>query len=286
MFCGRCGSQIEANTRFCGNCGNPADAPAQPVAPPPMQAAYAPPAPQAAPPAGKKGLSPVVWVVIIVFGLFALGVVAVGVGGAILFHKVKQAGFDPALLEKKPELAFIKMALTNNPDAELIEMDENRGIVKVRDRKTGKVVTMNFEDIRNGRLSFSDETGQKVSIEAKGAGDQGSLEVKTNEGTARFGAGAVKLPAWLPAYAGASPQGFSTEGGQGSAGAFSFKTGDSAEKVAAFYEGELKKAGFTVEVTRHAAGVTLSGENSQKRVTVNALNDGSGAAVSGTFEDK
>lgn len=286
MFCGNCGSQIEPNTRFCGKCGSPADAPAQPVAAPPVQpAAYAPATPQAAAPA-RKGLGPVAWVLIIVFGLFALGVVAVGVGGAILWHKVKQAGFDPALIEKKPELAFIKMALTNNPDAELVSIDEDRGIVQVRDKKTGKVITMNFEDIRKGRLSFSDETGQKVSIEAKGEGDQGSVEVKTNEGTARFGAGAVKLPAWIPAYAGATLQGFSTTEAQGSSGAFSFSTGDSAEKVTAFYEGELKKAGFTVEVTRHPAGATLSGENGQKRVILNALSQGSGSAVSGTFEDK
>jgi hypothetical protein len=96
----------------------------------------------------------------------------------------------------------------------------------------------------------------------------------------------VKLPAWLPAYSGAKPEGFSTEGTSGSAGGFGFKTSDSAGKVAAFYDDELKKAGFKVEVTTHASGAILNAESGTRKAVLNITADGSGAAVNGTFEEK
>jgi hypothetical protein len=245
-----------------------------PVAPPPAAAPR------------KKGLGPVGWIVIVVLGVIALGIVGIGVFTMVVLHKVKQAGFDPALIERHPELALVKMAVAGNPDAEIVSIDEDRGIVSVRDKKTGKTVTMNFQDIKQGRFSLSDETGKVMAVEAHGEGGQGSLDVKTDQGTAHFGAGAVNLPGWLPAYPGSTPQGISSSEGQGSSGAFSFKTADSVDRVVSFYEDALKKGGFNVDVTRHAAGAMVSADNGSKKATVNALGDGSGASASVTYEDK
>ncbi len=232
MFCGRCGSQIEANSRFCANCGTPADAPAVPVAPPP--AAYVPPAAAAAAPVKKKGLSPLVWVLIVVLGLFFVFAAAIGVGGFVIFNKVKQAGFEAS----------------------------DKG------------------------FSFKDDKGQKVTVEAKGEGDQGGIVVKTAEGTAQFG-GTVKLPGWLPAYPGSTPAGLAGQDSNGYAGAFTFSTGDASDKIITFYEQELKKGGFEVnEVNQHPGGAMLSASNGMKKVTINALTTGGGCTVTVTFEDK
>lgn len=232
-----------------------------------------------------KKISPLVWILLGILGFFAFAVIAITALGFFAYHKAKQAGFDVALLEKKPELAFLKMAVAANPDAELVSIDERRGIASVRDKKTGKVITMNFEDIKKGRFTL-EEDGKKVTLAAKGEGDQGSLEVTSNEGTAKFGAGAVKLPAWLPAYTGAKLEGFSTEGTTGSTGGFGFKTSDSADKVATFYDDELKKAGFKVELTKHASGAILNAESGARKAVLNVIADGSGASVNGTFEEK
>ena len=165
-----------------------------------------PPPPPAGLPAPKK-VSPVVWILGGCAVLVVLAVAAMMIGGLFIAHKVQQAGLDPDLLQKHPELAVVKMMVAANPDAELVSIDESRGIVTVRDKKTGKTVTMNFEDIKRGKMSFESE-GKKVEMEGHGEGDTGSFTVKTDEGTAKFGAGAVKMPAWLPAYGGVSVQGF------------------------------------------------------------------------------
>ena len=68
--------------------------------------------------------------------------------------------------------------------------------VRIRDRKTGKEVTLSFDDIKNGRFKFS------------ATGDNG--EVANME----IGGGAGKMPAWVPAYPGAKAQGNITAKGE------------------------------------------------------------------------
>ncbi|MGD0200798.1 MAG: zinc ribbon domain-containing protein [Bryobacteraceae bacterium] len=312
-FCPSCGSPAEAPVQTpppptpppAAAYVPPAQAayapPPQAVAyvPPPQAAAYGPPPPgeaygqpqpaayaqpQAAPPERKK-ISPVVWILLVIGGLFVVGIIAAVLVTGIVVHKVKQAGFDPELLERRPELAFVKLAVAANPDAEIVSIDEGRGIVSIRDKKTGRIVTMNFEQIRKGRISFESE-GQHVSIEGRNEGGEGTMTVTTPQGTSQIGTGAIRLPAWLPAYAGATPQGFSSQSADTSSGAFSFKTGDSADRVLQFYESELKKAGFTVEVMRHPAGGMVTGESGTRKAVVNVIADVSGTAVTCTFEDK
>ncbi|MGE5645237.1 MAG: hypothetical protein ACM336_05535 [Acidobacteriota bacterium] len=222
-----------------------------------------PPAP--APGAPKKKTSPLVWILIAIVGFIVLAIVGVTAVGFFAYHKAKQAGFDVALLEKKPELALLKMAVAANPDAEIVSIDEDRGIASVKNKKTGKVVTLNFEDIKNGKLTF-EEDGQKVTL---AGGDN-----------------AVKLPSWLPAYAGATMHGIAGEGPKGSAGGFSFKTADPPEKVAAFYEDELKKAGLTAERKAFGSTATVTAEDGGRKASVTVIADGTGSEVSGTFSEQ
>lgn len=243
-----------------------------------------PPPPGAGLPAPKK-VSPVVWILGGCAVLVFLAVAAVTVGGLFVAHKVRQAGLDPELIQKHPELAVVKMMVAANPDAELVNVDEDKGIVTVRNKRTGETVTMNFEDIKKGKMSF-ESGGKKVELQGQGQGDTGSLTVKTDEGTAKFGTGAVKMPEWLPAYGGATVQGFSSQSANGSAGTFAFKTGDATDKLIAFYKDALEKAGFTVESMPHPGGALLSGRAGARTATVNVMADGSGSSVTGTFEDK
>ena len=88
-FCTICGANVTA--AFCSQCGAPA---AGAAAPPPPQtqptaAPYGQPQPYAAPTARKT--SPIVWVLVIVLGLFVLGGISVAVFLTYVVHRVHQA---------------------------------------------------------------------------------------------------------------------------------------------------------------------------------------------------
>ena len=88
----------------------------------------------------KRKTSPLVWVLIIVLGLFVLG--GIVTGGAVMFflHKARQAGFDAGLIGRNPGLAISKMIAAANPDVEVLSTDDGSGKITMRDKKTGKVV--------------------------------------------------------------------------------------------------------------------------------------------------
>ncbi len=244
---------------------------------PPMTPAGPPPAPT------PKKTSPLVWILIGVAGFFVLIVILFVGLVAFGLHKAKQAGLDPDLMRRNPAVAAVKLAVAMNPDAEIVKLDENRGVITVRDKKTGKVVTMNFEDVRRGKLSFEDETGSKVSIEGQGE----AIKVQSNEGTATLGAGPVKLPEWLAAYPGSTPQGsFTAQGATGSAATFHFTTQDSPAQVMDFYAGALKKAGLSVETTQHDKGGQVAGQDAgeQRSAVILVAAGASGTEVNVSFK--
>ena len=245
--------------------------------------------PAGAPPPAKGGA--LKWVLfgclglILVGGLVTAGVVWWGV------HKAKQL-VDTDLASRNPALAAAKMIATLNPDLEILSMDESRGTITIRDKKQNKTLTFNAEDVKNGKFSFETEEG-KMEVQTGGSGQEGTVRIKGPDGEMTMG-GNVKLPAWLPAYPGAETTGSfgvqSSKEGQG--GTVAFKTSDSVEKVAAFYDAALRGAGITV--TRHSMQsegsnvVTLVGKDAGDRrdagITI-STQDGA-TQISLTFQSK
>ncbi|MCI0490128.1 MAG: hypothetical protein L0229_26340 [Blastocatellia bacterium] len=174
------------------------------------------------------------------------------------------------MAEDQPALAVAKFVTAMNPDLELVSVDEEKGLITIKNKKTGKTVTVNVDEARDGKIEFTEEGKESVSIEAKGEGDSGSLEVKTEEGTAKFGAGAPdNLPDWLPAYPGAEIKGtYSVQNKKGQSASFSFTTDDSMSEVISFYEERLKNAGLpmTANVTQPKSKM-WSGEDAGKKRT-------------------
>ena len=237
-FCTSCGAEVKG--AFCIQCGTPVSAAGASPAPvpPPQPAMAAAPAAAAAPVAGaapvQRKTSPLVWVLVVILGLFVLGAIGVVGTGLFIVHKVRQAGFDPELMQRNPGLAISKMIASANPDVQVLSTDEGAGKITVRDKKTGKVVTMTFDDAKNGRFSFSAQ------------GDDGKTA------SMEFGAGADKLPSWIPAYPGAKVEGaFAVNGdsGQGTGGSFGFSTSDAPGKVMSFYQDKCKELGINIKMT-------------------------------------
>ena len=265
-YCVQCGTPIEG--RFCSKCG--AMAPAQAAAPPPdavpppvpsvpapqLPPAVPPPAAQSAPaavpraaaqPAVQAAAPPrksraLMWGLIGCLGVVVIGVVILVATGMFLTSKVKQAGFDADLMKKNPALATAKMLATVNPDVEVVSVNEAKGTLTVREKATGKTLTMNLDDLKNGKMVFTDDRGERVTIQS--GGDGGRFSVKTKDGTVEGGS-TWTPPAWLPAYPGARVQtGANSQSAEEDAGAAYLSTQDSPDAVLAFYEEALKKEGF------------------------------------------
>jgi len=203
-----------------------------------------------------------------------IGILVVG-AGFFVANRVKHAGFDSALAQKNPALAAAKVMASLNPDVEVVNVDEDRGLLTIKDRMTGKVITMNADGVKNGRLTFSDEsTGQKVTLGANAA---------------------AQLPAWLPSYPGSKPEGtFSASGGDGEGGMAHFKTTDAGTKVLDYYQDALKSAGFKITSTfsgnsASSNGGVVTAEDAANRRTVMVTvssSSGDGTDVALTYGTK
>jgi len=265
-FCTVCGAAVEG--RFCQKCGAAAGAAAPPAA-----------APVA------RRTSPLVWIlvafgalVVLVCGLFV-------VGGLFVFHKARQAGLDPELWAKNPGVAVAKMLATANPDAEVVSVNEAAGVVVIRDKRDGKIVELNFADLKQGRMTVEGD-GEKVTLGATSQGDSSTFEITGKNGAARLAMGStVKLPSWLPAYPGATDVGGITGSGpDGEGGTYGFKTKDAPGAVIKFYDDALKNGGYTVKAKGDAAEATfLNAEKDKTQVTIGAAAQNGVTSVSITY---
>ena len=245
-FCTNCGASVIAGA-FCNNCGTPAPGgAARPPAAgpvPPNPAVSMPPAP------AQRKTSPIVWVLVVVLGLFVLAGLGTFAAGYFVVHKVRQAGFDPELMRRNPGLAVSKIIAATIPNAEVLSTDDGAGTITIRDKSTGKVVTLSFDEARKGKFSFQAEDGdhQKASIEVGGED--------------------TKVPADIPVYPGAKVEGnFTVTGnganGEGTASQVTLSSSDAPSKVLEFYHDKLENSGMKMALdTKTPDGGMLMAED-------------------------
>ncbi len=263
--------------RFCTKCGAPAgeahsSAPA-PAMPGPVESA-------------KKTTSPLVWVLVGCLGLVVVVGVLITAGGFFVASKVKQAHGNPAL-------AIAKIMAAANKGIEIVSSDDAAGTVTFRDKKTGKTVTLDLEELKKGHISFEGEDREKIDINAQGKGKEGTVSVKTKEGTVKFGAGgAVNLPSWIPNYPGSSPEGdVSAQGANGVTGSFSFKTGDTPDKVADFYVQAFNREGLKADKNQteqngKTVSVVVMGKDDGREVTMSVAVDAGATRVTVSYSSQ
>ncbi len=276
-FCKSCGAQM--NGEFCTACGTPAGS-AQAVASPVTNA--------------PRKTSPLVWILGGVVALFVLVGLAVVGGGMFLLHKAKQSGFDAELMRNNPGLATAKLLAATNPDLEVVSTDDKRGLITLRQKSTGKTMTVNFDEMKRGKITFREDGKDAVSMEAHGDGDAGSFQFKSGSESMTMGANQAAMPAWIPGYPNSKPSSvFSMNGKDGSSASFQFKTPDAPKDVVAFYDRELKQKGFGINATSTSesggsTGGLVSGEDTanKRTVLVTVGNDKNATTVSVTYSQK
>jgi hypothetical protein len=236
---------------------------------PPYQQPYGQPQYPQQPMAPKK--TPAwVWILVALGVCIVLGIAAVGVGSYFLIKKVQNAGFDTTLMKNNPGLAMAKMAAALNPDLETVSTNDSSGTIVMREKSTGKTMTMRFDPDKKSLVVVGDD-GKEVKFSATGDDKSGSIEVQSPDGTVKFGAAAGNnVPAWVPVYTGSSPQGtLFSQTADGKQNTFTFKTKDGAGKVLSYYQDQLKSADFNIGLMSSTdAGGMLQGEDKSKRRTI------------------
>lgn len=238
----------------------------------------------------KKGLSPLAWIAIGCAGLVVLAIVAVTVGGVFVARKAKDVIED---FEENPARAAAQMVVRVNPELEMVESDDEAGTMTIRNTRTGEVATFDFDEIAEGKFSWETAEG-RVEFDVTDE-EGGGMKVTTDEGEARIGAGAgSQVPAWVPRYPGAEPQGaFTSKSGAEESGAFSFATNDSPSAVLDALQERLEDEGY--EVTRQtfeAAGeepqgsLTAERSDPQRTVSVVATREGSTTTAAVTYSSR
>lgn len=204
--------------------------------------------PEAAP---KKGMSTFVKVLLGCGVLLLLGIGScVIVSGYLMKRGVDKFSDFAKEMEANPDSALVKGAeaiLRLNPEVDVISSDPAAGTITVREKKTGKEITFNLDDIKAGRFSIEAD-GEKTSIDLDASGENGGqMKVVNDQGTVVMGGG-QRAPEWIPAYPGGRTEGMANIEAQGEkSGTFTLKTADSTDAVLAFYEARLKESGFEVQ---------------------------------------
>ncbi len=242
--------------------------------------------PPAMPPQGapqKKKTSPLVWILGGIAVLMCGVMLTCGVAAFMLTRAVKNAGFDPDLMQKNPGLAMAKMVAAIHPDAQVVSTNDREGKIVIRDKSTGKLMTFKF-DPEKKTLVLAGDDGQEVKITASGDGSNGTVAISSPDGTVKYGAGSEKAPDWVPVYPGSTTAAtYSAQANDGLQNTFTFKTKDPAAKVVSFYQDQLKAAGFTVTQVLGDQGGLVTGETAEKKrtitVTIGSTSDGTEGSV-------
>ena len=194
----------------------------------------------------KKGLPPVAWIAIGCAGVLVVVSIVAVVGGLFVFNKAKDLADE---MVEDPILASAKLLSAANPEVELVEADKDNQRVTFRNTKTGEEYTVDYDDIREGRIHLSSSEGTMTVDVEENEGDGERLTVTSQEGTTTFDTGdrAADLPGWLPVYPGSEPEGtFKSETPDGYAGAYTIRTEADRGELIDYFAAELERAGLEI----------------------------------------
>jgi hypothetical protein len=232
----------------------------------------------------QKKTSPLVWILAIL-GVFVFLVIVAVVGiGFFVAHKAKEAGLDSDTFKRNPALASIKVMAALNPNIEIVLLDEDKGLVTVHDKKSGRTFKVNFDDAKRGHFTVQEDGKGPVTVTTSGDDKDGTVEVNTPEEHMKVGGHGATFPAWVPDYPHSDTQAvFSGTSGGKESGMFAFKTKDSVSRVMDFYEDKFRSEGMEIE---HRAHNVLSAKQGQNSAVVMVGADDGETSVSVTFGSK
>ena len=193
-------------------------------------------------------------------GLSGLAIAGIGCGGLVVValvgisllmargcSKLKEVAGD---FQKNPTKAAATLLVKANPDLELVSTNDAKGEMTIKDKKTGEVTTMSFDQLSQGKFKVTDAKGNETTVDASAAG-KGRVVIKGPDGQTVIGGTAAEnaLPAWVPSYPGTTAKegGMRIEKDGAVSGMAMAESTDAVSKVKDFFDAKLKAAGFKVE---------------------------------------
>jgi hypothetical protein len=212
------------------------------------------------PPPPRKGMPIWGWLLIGLFAFALLAIIGVSVAGYFFFKKAEQVA-------RNPLSAIVQIAAAANPDVDVLDVNEKTGKVTIRDKKTGKTVTIDGDAIKDGKIT-----------------------IDTEDGHAAFGTGVnVKTPDWV-----FMPPGMKIVGGMtadskdGAGGTVMFSSTQPLDSLKSFFEDKYKSGGFEQSVSsmsttngEQVIQLAFTHENRKRTVTIGAAktDEGSGGSI-------
>ena len=98
---------------------------------------------QGVPPLPRKKTSPIVWILVGLFGFVLLAGIAMIAGWLFIAKQVHDASGNPAL-------AAAKLMAMANPDVEILSSDASKQTATLKDTRSGKVITLNLDQLKKG----------------------------------------------------------------------------------------------------------------------------------------
>ncbi len=223
-----------------------------PPPPPPAPPAHTPPSP------ARKGVSPLVWVLVGCGVLLVLVAVALLIGGVLVARKAKSVLGE---VQDNPAMVVAKALVAANPEVELVSADEDAGTITVRNKKTGEVLTVDLEEAKRGKFTFTTGEGKRVQVTTEGE-EGGTVHIESEEGEVAIGEGVeAEVPEFLPVYPGMRLEGTASarlaSGATG--GLWRFTASATPQAILDFYRREMEAKGFQVSVTTNRRGREVAG---------------------------
>ena len=155
-------------------------------------------------------------------GLSGLAIAGIGCGALLLLliamvafiglkavSKMKEVAGDD--WRKNPAKTAALVAAKMNPEWDFVKVDDAKGEITVKVKKTGEEITMSYNEVAQGKFTMKNSNGEETV----------------------FGTAASAPPAWVPAYPGAAAQGagMRTEKPTGVSCTYMVQTKDAAAKA-------------------------------------------------------
>lgn len=241
-----------------------------------------------APAPEKKGLHPLAWVGIGCGAIIIVVVIALMIGGYFVARSVKGVAED---FSDNPGLAAARFVVKASPDLEEVEVDEAAGTMTIRNTKTGELITVDFEDIKEGRFSWSTD-GEEVTVDVSDA-DSGTVRIESSDGEGfqltTGDAVTEAIPDWVPVYPGTEPENRGAMKTDTTAsGNYTASTDDDVDAVLDWFKTTLSETGFAVNINTFSSDDSKGGmvngslESEGKTVVVIVNNDGGPTAITVT----
>jgi hypothetical protein len=170
------------------------------------------------------------------------------------------------------------MIVKLNPELEEVSTDEEAGTMTVRNTETGEETTVNFEEIEEGKFSFTTRKGE-ITVDASELQESGAIKVTDDEGGVVFSTGGAvsdDVETWVPIYPGCEPTNrHSMRSEQEQTGGFELETPASVKEALEFYRAALADEGYEVAVNtfsqEDSEGGMVNGSHGEKGRNVVAI---------------